>query len=203
MLMKSSRTIGSKQNNTGNKGGKQRRRTNNNPSQKQLEQRAKFATAIHFTRTLANLLTETFTDYTHDKPGINKAISQILKGAITGTYPDYRIDYSAVFISRGLLPGAIQATASSDLPGTIRFDWTNRDLLAGIAKPTDKVVMVAYCPDCNRSVYRKGASRSALTDTLSARGFKNKTVYTWLAFVSEDESDMSDSIFTGEITVKD
>jgi hypothetical protein len=106
-----------------------------------------------------------------------------------------------VFISRGFLPRAMQATASPDNSGSIRFAWTNEVVLTGVAQQTDKVVMVAYCPECNRSVYRKGVYRSAMTDILSVTGFKNKIVYTWLAFMSEDGIYVSDSMFTGPIMV--
>jgi hypothetical protein len=109
-----------------------------------------------------------------------------------------------VFISRGFLPKPMQAIASADSSGAIRFDWINQAILTGVAQPTDKVVLVAYCPEYNRSVYRKGASRrSAMTDTLSVSGFKSKVVYTWLAFVSEDGRDVSDSMFTGQLTIKE
>lgn len=176
---------------------------NRTPSQKQLEQQAKFAVAVRFSRSVTELLMETFSGYANQMTGINKAVSDILKRAITGTYPTYDIAYSQVFISRGSLPNAETANASGGIAGTIEFGWINGDTSFGKAKPTDLVLLVAYCPELNRAVYRKGALRSALTDTLSVNGFKNKVVQTWITFLSADGTDVSDSLFTGEVTVND
>ena len=176
---------------------------NRTSTQKQLEQQARFAVAVRFSRSVTALLMETFSGYANQMTGINKAVSDVLKRAITGTYPTYNIQYSQVFISRGSLPNAETAVASGGVAGAIEFSWINGDISLGKAKPTDQVLLVAYCPELNRAVYRKGALRSAQSDTLSVNGFRNKVVQTWITFLSADGIDVSDSLFTGELTVTD
>jgi hypothetical protein len=174
---------------------------NRTPTQKQLEQQARFATGIGFARTINDLLMQTYKGYAKQMTGANRALSGILKSQIAGTYPNYTIAYNQVSISRGPLPSAESASASGGTPGTIEFSWINIESGVGKAKPTDQVLLVAYCPENNRAVYRKGAARSALTDTLTVNGFMNKVVQTWLTFVSEDGYLIADSIYTGQITV--
>jgi hypothetical protein len=111
--------------------------------------------------------------------------------------------YSKVFISRGSLANTESAGASGGVPGAIEFSWTNGQAGFGKAQPTDKVLMVAYCPELNRAVYSTGALRSAGNDTLTVSSFRNKVVQTWLTFLSADGRDVSDSLFTGEVTVTD
>jgi hypothetical protein len=176
---------------------------NRTPTQKQLEQQARFAVGIGFARTINDLLMETYSGYAKQMTGANAALSKILKKQITGTYPSFTIAYNQVSISRGPLPGAETAVASGGVPGAIGFSWTNIESGIGKAKPTDQALLVAYCPENNRAVYRKGALRSMLNDTLSVNGFRNKVVQTWLTFVSEDGYLIADSIFTGEIIVTD
>ncbi|WP_276482962.1 DUF6266 family protein [Paraflavitalea pollutisoli] len=170
-------------------------------SQKQLEQQAKFATAIRFTRTIQDLFMETFTKNANLMTGINSAISDLLKRALIGTYPFYDILYSQVMISRGSLPNAASAQAVAASAGGIQFNWGNMDIPLGKAGPKDQALLVAYCPELNRAWYRKGVTRIAMTDTLDASGLSGKTVQTWLTFISEDKRDLADSLFTGEVTV--
>jgi hypothetical protein len=180
---------------------KKKRRKNKKPTQKQLAQQAKFATAVRFVRVLIGVLTPVFSIDSRGVNNYNKALSHVLKGAIAGTYPSYDIAYRKVSISRGLLPHADSATVSASALATIRFDWTNLETAIGKARSTDRVIMVVYCPECNRAVYRKGAQRSVGTDTLSAKGFTNKVVHTWLTFLSEDGKEVADSLYTGELMV--
>src|SRR5689334_10681038 len=103
---------------------KPKRQKKRKSSQKQLEQQGKFSVAILFARTICDLLTKTFDGYANQMSGVNKAVSDIILRAVSGTYPAYSIEYSEVFISRGSLPNAHTAVASADIPGTIGFSWT-------------------------------------------------------------------------------
>ena len=63
-------------------------------------------------------------------------------------------------------------------------------------------MLVAFCPETGRSVYlMEGGLRSGLTQTLDTSIFAGKTVETWLAFLSADKKQSSDSVYTGSITL--
>src|SRR5690242_13623508 len=68
------------------------------PSLKQQMQRAKFGVAIGFASALSKLLNFTFNKYANEKTGINYALSAILKKAVIGNYPDFKLDYSSILV---------------------------------------------------------------------------------------------------------
>src|SRR5665811_1743364 len=83
------------------------------PSQKQLEQEAKFSLMMRFLQPLAALLKITFNDFAVKKTGMNSAFAYNLENAITGTYPNFTIAYANVLVSRGDLPNALGPTVTS------------------------------------------------------------------------------------------
>lgn len=87
------------------------RRSNLSPVQ--LEQQAKFALGIKFTRTTSDLLEISFRGLANQMTGTNSAQSLIVKNAITGVFPDLRIDYSKVAVAKRSLRNAVGATAAS------------------------------------------------------------------------------------------
>ena len=170
-------------------------------SQAQLEQQARFAISVKFIRSMADLFMLTYNKYAKQMSGVNTGLSNVLKRAIAGAYPSYSILYSLVYISRGSLPNAVSAASSAETGGNIRYNWTNAAAGIGKESPNDQVLVVAYCADLNRAVYKKGALRSALTDVLQVPAFAGLPVQTWITFLSADGKDISDSIYAGEVDV--
>lgn len=171
-------------------------------SQSQMEQHAKFAASIKFLQPMVSLLNTTFKDYAVKMTGFNNAMSYTLKNAITGTYPVYTVDYSLALVSRGDLPNALSPSASSTgTAGKVVFTWTSNQGV-GKAAPDDKAVLVVYCPEMKLCVYTDaGPDRSTGTGELTVTGFAGKTVQTYVAFISADGRDLSNSIYTGQLTV--
>lgn len=176
-------------------------RKNRKSSSKQMEQQEKFATAGRFTRSIHELLMETFAGNARLMTGTNRALSEVVRKAVVGTYPTYDIQYDKVLISRGSLGNAITATATAGSAGMVNFNWVNLETNIGKERPTDQVLLVAYCPDNKRALYRKGNVREAMTDILNLTGFGGLEVHTWLTFVSENGSNIADSLYTGAVTV--
>jgi len=170
-------------------------------TQPQLEQQAKFGLVVKFTAPLKSLLSVTYRDYAVEKTGANSATANILKNAITGSYPAFSISYPLVLVSRGDLPNAPGASATA-APGIINFSWTSNEGI-GKASATDKSILVAYCPDLSMAVYTlQGAGRGAEAATLDVSLFKGHKVHTWLAFIGADRNaDVSNSVYTGEFVV--
>ena len=170
-------------------------------SKKQLEQRAKMATGNQFLRTLKEVVTLCYRDLTVKMTGYNAAVRNLLKNALNGNYPDYSIDYSLVQISRGEIRQVFKAIASSEKTDTVTFTWTTKSGV-GKSRPGDKAILVAYCEAVKVSAYTiDGPPRSTGTAELEFPGFSGQTVHTWLAFISEDGSDVCDSTYAGKITI--
>lgn len=176
-------------------------RTNFNPSQAQLEQQLKFGLSIRFVQSMSGLLELSFRNFAIKMTGINSALSYTLKNAVAGTYPVYNIVYSDVLVSRGDLPNVLGPAVVSGAASVVSFSWTDNSGV-GIAKPTDKAILAAYCPAFNQCIYTTGsASRSALTDDLNLATFSGQLVETYIGFISEDGRNIASSIYTGQVTV--
>lgn len=170
-------------------------------TQAQLEQQAKFSTAIRFAQPMSGLLELGFRNYAVKKTGVNSALSYTLKNAITGSYPAYTVNYSLALVSRGDMPNAASPTAAPAAAGKIAFAWADNSG-TGKASATDKAILVALCPAKGQCTYiADGPARSALAGTLDAAIFSGQQVQTYIGFISADGSDIASSIFTGQLTV--
>jgi hypothetical protein len=63
------------------------------PSQKQLEQQLKFALMMRFLQPISALLEVSFHDLAIRQTGTNAAFAYNYRVAITGTFPDYALNY--------------------------------------------------------------------------------------------------------------
>ena len=167
----------------------------------QLDQQAKFTTAMKYVQSMSGLVMTSFRNYAVKMTGVNNAFSYTLKNAITGSYPNYTIDYSLSLISRGDLPNATTPSAVASASHIVTFNWTNNTGI-GKAKANDKAILAVYCPEFNQTLYTTGsAARSVGTDTLDATLFAGKQVETYIGFISEDGKDIANSVYTGQLVV--
>ena len=167
------------------------------PTQPQLEQQVKFAMVIRFVQTFSGLAEISFKSYAVRKTGVNSAVSYTLKNAITGTYPAFSINYADALVSRGDLPNVLAPRLTVGAAGLVTWSWTDNSGV-GIAKPTDKALLVAYCPALNQCIYTTGsADRSATTDGLNLAAFSGQDVHTWIGFMSLNGENVASSLYTG------
>ena len=172
------------------------------PSQAQLEQQAKFKMVTHFLRSLRGLTNTTFKSYGVKMMAANYALSCNLNGVITGLYPSFKVAYSLVSLSQGILPNATLSAAAAELAGKVSFTWADDSLINEDAKATDNAVLVAYCEETNTSKYVLNAgSRSEMAASLDISSFSGKSVETWILFISADGKKISDSAYTGQVAV--
>ncbi|OQP59261.1 hypothetical protein A3860_38055 [Niastella vici] len=169
-------------------------------SDRQLIQQAKFALANNLSQGMKELLDIGFKTTATGLTGKNKALSHMLKKAITGTYPDLQIAYNRVMVSKGTLLNAFDAKASVAVKEAIQFTWTDNSTVSN-TNETDVVLMAAYCPDFNCTVFRTGNNRKTANDTLQMPGFTGKLVHTWVTFITEDGEDIATSLYTGEVII--
>lgn len=171
------------------------------PSPKQQAQQRKFALATSFLQPIVPLIKVSFQPDGSQRAPKNRAVSWILKQAITGTGTEVSLDYPKILISRGDLSNALEATAVATGTGQVLFTWKN-DMDYVQAQRSDKVLLVVHCPELNQSVYdTAAASRASETATIEASAFTGKSVHTWIGFVSEDCQQAANSLYTGELTV--
>ncbi|MGN6164906.1 MAG: DUF6266 family protein [Flavisolibacter sp.] len=168
---------------------------------KQLEQQARFALVMKFLQTMTALLAVTFREYAVEMSGFNNAMRYTLLNSITGSYPAFAIDYSMVLISRGDLPNATNASAYSNVPGTVLYQWEDNSGM-GKAQPTDTSILAVYCPSRNQCIYTTlGAARSAEGASLAVAAFSGLQVHTYIGFMSADGKSIASSVYAGPLTV--
>jgi hypothetical protein len=130
----------------------------------------------------------------------NSAISYNMKNAITGIYPNYRVEPSLLLLSRGDLPNAPQAAANCNLAGELKFDWSNNSG-TGKAEEVDNSVLIAYSPYWEKVIYTlQGSQRSTGKATLNVSNFSGLKVETFLSFLAADGT-IANSVYTGQVEI--
>lgn len=169
-------------------------------TEKQLQQQEKFKLVLAFLQTMRDLLEVGYKHQARNMTPLNRALGHIIKTAVGGQYPDYLVAYPLVEISRGSLPNAKLPQVLAGAAGDVVFNWTDNTGM-GKAKATDMAILVAYCPDLQKTIYLINPERSAATGTLDVPEFSGYAVLTWISFISIDHKEVATSIFTGEVNV--
>lgn len=127
----------------------------------------------------------------------NQAVSYHYTNAITGVYPDFEIDYSKVLLCSGQMPVEPEIKVTLTDLG-LKFEWPTENSLPG-THWTDQAILIACAPASSKAMYFLGAARrNQGTDHLPLRSIpRGQLLETYLAFVSDDRSSISDSIPTG------
>ncbi len=131
--------------------------------------------------------------------GTNRCSSCLLNQAVEGSYPNIRLNYAQVLISRGMLPPAMDAVLELLPNGQLQVQFANNSQ-TGTASPLDKVILVAYAEACNAAVFSLDAGQrgegQAMLDVSVLKGY---AVETWIGFINADESHVSDSVYLGRV----
>ncbi len=174
----------------------------NPKTQGQLDQRSKFSTVLRFLQPLTDFLKVGFKLYAIKMTQFNSAMSYNLNNAITGTYPNFTIDYTKALVGRGSLVGAAGAAAASSSAGVVEFSWTDNSG-SGNALGTDKALLVVYNATKGYAVYdTAGASRATQAQNLTVPSdFSGDSVEAFIGFVSEDGKEVANSVYIGSVTV--
>jgi len=168
----------------------------------QLNQRAKFATALRFIQPLTPFLRVGFKNYAVGMTAFNAAMSYNLQNAVTGIYPTYEIDYSKALITRGNLPGALNPAVTASSTGKIHFTWEDNSSDTN-AMSTDKVLLVVYNPIRNQAItIVAGNTRVSGSQTVTVpASFTGDEVQCFIAFQDANQFELSNSQFTSSLLV--
>ena len=174
---------------------------NENLSAAQIGQREKFKILGRFIKVLTAVISLGFNKNLPGDTGYNNAFAYALKNALDTTTSPFSIRYSKVLITRGEYPNDDNLLVVPGLPGKLLFNWANITGL-GAAKANDKVVLVAYSSLQNAMTFNSDAAiRSDGTASLDLDDFKGQMVETYISFLKADGSDISSSVYTGQVMV--
>jgi hypothetical protein len=175
----------------------------NNPrTPAQLAHRAKFSAVIQFLKPLTSFLRIGFKSQAIEMSGFNAAMSYNLKNAVEGTYPDYTVDFTAVKLTSGNLPGALNAGVTSTVSGEVAFTWDDNSS-EDEALADDKAMLVVYNPAKGLCVpVIGGNTRASGTQVVTVPNlFAGDQVQCYLSFSNATGSICSDSQYVGAVDV--
>lgn len=171
----------------------------------QLPARLRMALITSFLAKLSNIIKIGFKQVA--QPGqsaMNAAVSYNLSHAVTGTSPDYTIDFPKLLISKGKLPTPYLVEVIIDAPAQVKFKWQLPPAGSQNAgNPTDKAIFVVYNAARGQLVTLEGVVvRSTLQYALQIPpDFSGDIVHCYMSFVSADGKQASDSIYVTGIEV--
>lgn len=174
------------------------------PTLAQLEKRKKFAMITKCMNAMRDILYLGFHPVTPQqkwKGAYGLAVSLNYKRVFKGTYPNLWIEYSALRICQGNVDRGSMMTITQETEG-IRFDW-HFDRENSKSLSNDRILMVAYFPKLETTVYLTGANRKTCTDLLALEPkFQKKHIEVYAAFLSADGRSCSCSMHMGTFNLK-
>jgi Family of unknown function (DUF6266) len=167
----------------------------------QLRQMAKLKLMTPFISPITGLLNKTYVRAAQQMSCFNKAMSYNMRNAISGDYPDFRINYPLVVLGVGDLLNPFNVSVQSDAEGQIRFAWPDNGGV-GSARATDKAFVAIYCENEEQWQTRsEGPQRNAGSYTLDVTAFSGKAVHTYIGFLSADSQFVSTSLYAGLVNI--
>lgn len=167
----------------------------------QVNQRNKFTVTLDFLQPNLAFVQKGYKNYAVKMTQFNAAMSYVLNNAITGTAPNFTVDYNIALLSRGNLSGALNPSTDLATPGEVTFSWDDNSG-EGNANTTDKAMLLVYNPTKKESISQlEGADRITRTDTVIIPStYSGDTVELFMAFIAADGSRVSNSVYLGSGT---
>ncbi|WP_285007986.1 DUF6266 family protein [Pedobacter faecalis] len=171
-------------------------------SEAQLAQQEKFAVAVAWLKPLLEIIN---VGYHHIKIGMtphNAAMSYYLTEAVTGTAPDFVINFSKAIFSEGPLITSFVTEVTPAGSCLLNFKWENApDSI--YSSVDDRATFVLYNPQKEKFVlYQSVAARGERSVTLSIPNKSSgDTVHGYLFFVRADGEAVSTTLYLGPLIV--
>lgn len=171
-------------------------------TQLQKEQRAKFALMVELSRMFLPFLKTSYKQAAVGMSEFNMFMKSNIKNVISGTFPDYEIDFQELQVAKGSLTGVDIATATVATGSKINLVWDDNTGVAD-AQDSDNVLALVINPD-------KGTAFSSLSEKTRVDGtlevnlpvsWVGDSVYVYLAFTNSEHTKTSNSSFLNELVV--
>jgi hypothetical protein len=171
------------------------------PTEKQLGNRQEIALNSVFVKVVGDFLAVGFAlqGKTEKLSGANSATRYNRKQAFVGEYPDRRMDFSKVLVSKGNMPAPTGAAVSKNEFGFV-FTWDTKSEEKG-THYSDQVMLLVYFPEIEKAEYIIAASqRSRGTEMLSLGRIASGNVgHVYISFIEDNRKSVSDSVYLGQL----
>lgn len=169
-------------------------------SEKQVIQRSKFAYAVAFLQPLFPVIQLGYrTKDTRQSP-MNAAMAEVLKVAIEGDYPAFRINYEKLNIAKGTLPVASRQNVVVN-GDEIEFTWQDSNAITE-NYGDNQAILVALGDGLYPSYSFSEFVRSNAGGVLPLPdGQSGSIVHCYLAFAHSSDSLVSNSRYVGSVSI--
>ncbi|WBX70367.1 DUF6266 family protein [Tenacibaculum retecalamus] len=167
----------------------------------QVNQRNKFSATLEYLQPNIEFIRLGYKSFAVKKTEFNAAMSYVLNNAVGGVAPNFTVDYSNALLSRGSLSTALNAVVDLTTPGQVSFAWDDNSA-EGNANATDKSMVLVYNPSKKESMYiLDGRVRIVGSEVVNIPAtYAGDTVEMFIAFISEDGKQVSNSLYLGSGT---
>jgi hypothetical protein len=145
---------------------------NNPESVAQLTQRQKFSLILAVSIDILALIRVGFQNFANAMSEFNAFMSWNMKNAITGSYPSQAVDWENLKISRGNLPGLVDADLTPTAPANIAIAWTDNSGESG-ASADDTLSLAFY------NITTGTATTDETSETRSNEGYTASVPESW------------------------
>ncbi len=170
----------------------------NPQTESQVAQRTKFAFLVEYLRRILPILRIGWNNAATKMSAWNAAVSYNIHQAVTGTSPNYQMVYANMRIGQGPLVGVEGQLLSTPAGGGISLEWLDNSGEVG-AESTDLFYGVVYNETKDNFAINTGDhDRVAGACLFEKDSWETGDVcYGWGFFITEDGSQISDSVYFG------
>lgn len=168
----------------------------------QREQRQKFSLMVELARKFLSFIRISFNQVAVGMSEFNSFMQNNISEVISGSFPDYAIDYDKLIVSKGTLTGAIDGAASAVAGNTVTINWTDNSGV-GDASADDKALVLILNPNSPNVVYDTTLkTRADLTEDLVVpEDWVGDEVHVYLSFMNETGYKVADSSYVDAVTI--
>jgi hypothetical protein len=124
-----------------------------------------------------------------------------LRNAITGEYPDLKVNYPLATLGVGDLLNPKIVSVVSASAGKLTINWSDNSG-EGSARATDRAFVAVYCETLNEwATEEEGPQRNAGSYTLDLTAFSGKAVHAYIGFLSAEAQFVSSSLYAGLLDI--
>ena len=168
----------------------------------QVNQRNKFKAVLEFLQPSLGFVKVGFKSAAIKQTEFNAAMSYNLRNAITGSAPNFSVDFANTLLSSGNKKKPQDAAAVYDTAGKVHFSWAENSG-EGDANEEDLMMMLVYNPSKKESVYiLNGVVRAEEEYDVSVpSSYVGNVVHSYISVMNAEGTIVSDSVYLGSGTV--
>jgi hypothetical protein len=168
----------------------------------QRQQRAKFSLMVELSRMFLSFIRTGFKQVAIGMSQFNVFMKSNIKTVITGTYPNYSIDFTKLIVAKGTLMGADTPEATAETGNKVAIDWIDNSG-NGDAEATDNALVLIINYD-KKAVKTDTISKTRVDELLEITvhaSWIGDTVHVYLSFFKDETNAVANSSFVGSVTV--